>query len=205
MAYPYLLPPLPYSYDALEPHIDAWTMEIHHDKHQLAYVDKLNDALSKWPEGQPVPLEDLLKDPGRIPEHVRTAIINNGGGNWIHTMFWEIMKPDSSGEPSGELRTAINEDFGDFNIFKERFSKDAALFFGSGWTWLAISPSGTLAVISTPNHNLPQVDGFRPILVLDLWEHAYYLKYQNRRPEYIEAWWNVVNWPAVEERYKTMR
>jgi len=200
--YPYQLPDLPYQYDALEPSIDERTMHFHHDEHHQTYVTQLNDAVQKWPEGQKINLEKILSAPARIPEHVRAAIINNGGGHWAHSMFWKIMSPSGGGEPTGVVADAIKKSFGSFRAFKDLFSTEAASFFGSGWTWLTIAPNGELAILSTPNHNLPQADDLKPLLVIDLWEHAYYLKYQNRRFEFIENWWHIVNWPQVLENYE---
>jgi len=185
----------------LEPYIDTRTMQFHHDKHQKGYVTKLNDALEKWPEGQKTPLLDLLTNPQQIPGHVRRAIVNNGGGTWIHTMFWKVMETGGGGEPTGELAEAIKKSFGSFESFKEQFTTQAIAYFGSGWTWLVVKPDGMLHIMSSPGHDLPQKDGFKPILVLDVWEHAYYLKFQNRRPEYIQNWWQVVNWPYVTELF----
>jgi Fe-Mn family superoxide dismutase len=202
MFYPFQLPELPYQYDALEPSIDERTMHFHHDKHHQAYVTKLNDALQKWPEGQKIDLEKILSTPAKIPEHMRATIINNGGGHWAHSMFWKIMNPGGGGEPTGVVADAIKRSFGSFKAFKDLFSTEAARFFGSGWTWLVIAPNGELAILSTLNHDLPQADDFKPLLVLDLWEHAYYLKYQNRRSGFIENWWHIVNWPHVFENYE---
>ena len=202
MLYPYKLPELPYPYDALEPYIDERTMHFHHDKHHQAYVNKLNEALQQWPEGQKIELETLLTVPATIPVQVRSSIVNNGGGHWAHTLFWQIMSPTGGGESTGVLTEAITQSFGSFGAFKDLFSTEAAAFFGSGWTWLVIAPEGKLKIVSTQNHNLPQVDDLRPIFVLDLWEHAYYLKYQNRRTEFIENWWHIVNWPQVLQNYQ---
>ena len=196
------LPPLPYAFDALEPHIDARTMEIHHGKHHQAYVNNLNAALEKAPELQDRPLEQLLADLSSAPEAVRTAIRNNGGGHWNHALFWQLMAPNAGGEPGGSLGQAIGQSFGGFDKLKEQFAAAAAGRFGSGWAWL-VAEGGKLAITSTPNQDNPLMDG-KPatsvLLGLDVWEHAYYLKYQNRRPDYVTAWWNVVNWPAVEQR-----
>lgn len=193
------LPDLPYAHDALEPHIDARTMEIHHGKHHQGYVDKLNAALEKYPDFQKKPVEELIGDILSVPEDVRTAVRNNGGGHANHSMFWTVMSPSGGGEPNGPLADAINSTFGDFDTFKQRFSDAAATRFGSGWAWLAVE-DGKLSVYSTPNQDSPLMEGKTPILGLDVWEHAYYLKYQNRRPEYIAAWWNVVNWEEVARR-----
>jgi len=199
------LPPLPYDYNALEPHIDEQTMRIHHDKHHAAYVNNLNAALEGHPELAAKSIEELLQNLDSVPENIRTAVRNNGGGHYNHTLFWEIMKPGGAKEPSGELAAAINEAFGSFEAFKEAFSKAAATRFGSGWAWLVVTKDGKLAVTSTPNQDTPIMDGDTPILGLDVWEHAYYLKYQNRRPDYIAAWWNVVNWDEVAARYQAAR
>ncbi|MDQ3950480.1 MAG: superoxide dismutase [Gemmatimonadota bacterium] len=197
------LPPLPYAYDALEPHIDARTMEIHHTKHHQTYVNNLNAAIDKAPEISGRSLEELLLGISRIPEAVRTAVRNNGGGHWNHSLFWQLMGPNAGGEPSGGLADAIRRGFGDFAKFKEQFGAAAAARFGSGWVWL-VRDGDRLTITSTPNQDNPLMDG-RPardvLLGLDVWEHAYYLKYQNRRPDYVMAWWNVVNWPAVAKRF----
>jgi Fe-Mn family superoxide dismutase len=198
---PHELPPLPYGYDALEPHIDARTMEIHHTKHHQGYVNNLNAALEKHPELEKKSVEDLLKDLNSIPEDIRTAVRNNGGGHANHSMFWPTMSPDGGGEPEGELAEAINSTFGSFSDFKAQFSKAAAGRFGSGWAWLCLDRAGKLTITSTPNQDNPVSDGLRPVVGLDVWEHAYYLKYQNRRAEYISAWWNVVNWKQVAKNY----
>ena len=198
---PFTLPPLPYPTNALEPHIDAQTMEIHHDKHHAAYVNNLNTALEKAPELQNKSLDDLLKNFNAVPEAVRTAVRNNGGGHWNHSMFWQIMSPKGGGKPTGKLADAINAAFGDFEKFKEQFNAAGGARFGSGWAWL-INDGGKLSILSTPNQDNPIMDGKpAPILGLDVWEHAYYLKYQNRRPDYMKAWWNVVNWPEVAKRF----
>jgi superoxide dismutase, Fe-Mn family len=196
----FTLPPLPYSNDALEPHIDARTMEIHHDKHHQAYVNNLNAAIEKAPELAKKSLDDLMRSINSVPEAVRTAVRNNGGGHWNHSMFWEIMGPKKGGEPTGKLADAIKSAFGDFSKFKEQFAAAAAGRFGSGWAWL-INDGGKLSITSTPNQDNPLMDGKTPILGLDVWEHAYYLKYQNKRPDYVAAWWNVVNWDAVAKRF----
>jgi Fe-Mn family superoxide dismutase len=196
---PFTLPPLPYPYDALEPHIDAKTMEIHHTKHHQAYVNNLNAAIEKAPELAGKSLDDLMRGINSVPEAVRTAVRNNGGGHWNHSMFWELMGPGKGGEPSGKLADAIKSAFGDFAKFKEQFAAAAAGRFGSGWAWL-ISDGGKLSITSTPNQDNPLMDGKKAILGLDVWEHAYYLKYQNRRPDYVTAWWNTVDWDAVAKR-----
>jgi len=197
----YTLPPLPYPTNALEPHIDAQTMEIHHGKHHNAYVTNLNAALEKAPELADKSLDDLLRNLNSVPEAVRTAVRNNGGGHWNHSQFWKTMAPNAGGKPTGKLAAAIDAAFGDFEKFKEAFNAAGAGRFGSGWVWL-VNEGGKLAIVSTPNQDNPIMDGKpAPILGLDVWEHAYYLKYQNRRPDYMKAWWNVVNWPEVEKRF----
>ena len=197
---PFTLPSLPYAYDALEPHIDAKTMEIHHTKHHQAYVNNLNAAIEKAPELQGKSLDDLMRGINSVPEAVRTAVRNNGGGHWNHSMFWQLMGPGKGGEPSGKLATAIKSAFGDFAKFKEQFAAAAAGRFGSGWAWL-VNDGGKLSITSTPNQDTPLMDGKTAILGLDVWEHAYYLKYQNRRPDYVTAWWNTVDWDAVAKRF----
>ena len=198
------VPPLPYDYAALEPHIDEQTMRIHHDKHHGTYVTNLNAALENQPNLQGKSIEQLLRDINSVPEDIRTAVRNNGGGHANHTMFWEIMAPNAGGQPSGPLAEAINSSFGSFDAFKEQFAKAATTRFGSGWAWL-LRHGGRLEITSTANQDSPLMEGRTPILGLDVWEHAYYLKYQNRRPEYINAWWNVVNWDAVAERFNRAR
>jgi len=195
------LPPLPYPEDALEPHIDARTMSIHHDKHHAAYTNNLNSALEGQPDLAGKSIEALLGDLNAVPEAIRTAVRNNGGGYANHNLFWEIMGPGAGGQPTGELAAAIDAAFGSFAAFKEQFAKAAATRFGSGWAWLYVDKNGGLAVGSTPNQDTPLMDGNTPILGLDVWEHAYYLNYQNRRPDYVAAWWNVVNWNAVADKY----
>jgi Fe-Mn family superoxide dismutase len=196
------LPPLPYPTNALEPHIDAQTMEIHHDKHHGAYVNNLNAALEKAPELANKSLDDLLRNLNSVPEAVRTAVRNNGGGHWNHTQFWRTMSPNGGGEPTGKLADAIRAAFGDFEKFKEAFNAAGAGRFGSGWVWL-VNDGGKLTITSTPNQDNPLMDGKpAPILGNDVWEHAYYLKYQNRRPEYLKAWWNTVDWAEVGRRYQ---
>jgi superoxide dismutase, Fe-Mn family len=197
---PFSLPALPYANDALEPYIDARTMEIHHTKHHQAYVNNLNAAVEKAPELANKSLDDLMRGINSVPEAVRTAVRNNGGGHWNHSMFWELMGANKGGEPTGKLAGAIKSAFGDFSKFKEQFAAAGAGRFGSGWAWL-INDGGKLAITSTPNQDNPLMDGKTAILGLDVWEHAYYLKYQNRRPDYIAAWWNVVNWDAVSKRF----
>jgi Fe-Mn family superoxide dismutase len=194
------LPPLPYDYNALEPSIDEQTMRIHHDKHHGGYVNNLNAAIEKHPELQNRSAEDLLKSINSIPEDIRTAVRNNGGGHVNHSMFWEIMGPGKGGAPTGAIGEAINSTFGSFDAFKTQMNDAGAKRFGSGWAWL-IDAGGKLAVESTANQDSPLMDGKRPILGVDVWEHAYYLKYQNRRADYLAAWWNTVNWPEVAKRY----
>jgi Fe-Mn family superoxide dismutase len=194
------LPKLPYAYDALEPYIDARTMEIHHTKHHNTYITKLNEALEKHPELGNKSLEALLGDLNAIPEDIRGAVRNHGGGTWNHNMFWEIMGPNAGGAPTGNLAAALESNFGSVDAFKAEFEKAATLLFGSGWAWL-VKRGGGLAVVTTANQDNPLSQGMTPVMGLDVWEHAYYLKYQNRRPEYISNWWNVVNWAAVAERF----
>jgi Fe-Mn family superoxide dismutase len=195
------LPPLPYPTNALEPHIDAQTMEIHHGKHHNAYVTNLNAALEKAPELADKSLEDLLRNLNSVPEAVRTAVRNNGGGHWNHSQFWKTMAPNAGGAPTGKLAAAIDAAFGDFEKFKEAFNAAGVGRFGSGWVWL-VNEGGKLAITSTPNQDNPLMEGkSAPLLGNDVWEHAYYLKYQNRRPDYLKAWWNTVNWDEVAKRY----
>jgi Fe-Mn family superoxide dismutase len=194
------LNPLPYAYDALEPYIDTQTMQIHHDKHHAAYITNLNAALEKHPELSGKSLEALLMDLNAVPEDIRTAVRNHGGGAWNHDLFWQVMAPKAGGEPQGALAKAIGSAFTSFANFKTEFEKSAMGRFGSGWAWLVKKGSG-LAVVSTSNQDAPISDGMVPLLGLDVWEHAYYLKYQNRRAEYVTNWWNVVNWPEVARRY----
>ena len=199
------LPSLPYPEDALEPHIDARTMSIHHDKHHAAYTNNLNSALEGHADLAGKSIEALLGDLNAIPEAIRTAVRNNGGGYANHNLFWETMGPDAGGAPTGDRAAAIDNAFGSFTAFKEQFAKAAATRFGSGWAWLYVGQDGQLAIGSTPNQDTPLMEGNTPLLGLDVWEHAYYLNYQNRRPDYITAWWNVVNWNAVAERYAAAR
>ncbi|MCZ7542349.1 MAG: superoxide dismutase [Anaerolineae bacterium] len=202
------LPALPYAYDALEPHIDARTMEIHHTKHHQAYVNNLNAALEKHPDLQSRALEDLLREINSVPEDIRTAVRNNGGGHANHSLFWEIMGPAnrlSGFGPTGALSSALNDTFGSFENFQSQFTTAASTRFGSGWAWLVVSSGGVLKVYSTANQDSPFMDGDAPILGLDVWEHAYYLKYQNRRPDYITEWWNTVNWAEVMRRYEALK
>ena len=198
------LPPLPYDFSALEPHIDAQTMEIHHDRHHGTYVNNLNGAIQKHPELEGKSVEDLLSDLSSVPDDIRTVVRNNGGGHYNHSIFWQIMSPDGGGEPSGEVAEAISEAFGDFASFKDALSKAAIGQFGSGWGWLYLS-GGRLSIKGFPNQDNPIMDGGVPIMGVDVWEHAYYLKYQNKRPDYVAAWWNTVNWSAVNDRYSQYR
>ena len=195
------LPPLPYPSDALEPHIDKQTMEIHHGKHHQAYVNNLNAALEKHPELQSKSVDDLLRGINSVPEDIRTAVRNNAGGHANHTMFWQIMGPQAGGAPSGAIASAITGSFGSFDAFKEQFAKAAVGRFGSGWAWV-IDQGGKLAIESTANQDSPLMDNKKIVFGLDVWEHAYYLKYQNRRPDYIAAWWNVVNWNEINKRLR---
>ena len=197
----YELPELPYAHNALEPHIDERTMKIHHGKHHQGYTNKLNAAL----EGHnfaDLPIEEVLKKINDVPEEKRQAVINNGGGYANHKLFWTILSPNGGGNPTGELAEAINKEFGSFDAFKEKFSNASAGQFGSGWGWLCVDDSGSLKVISTPNQDSPYMNGLTPLMGLDVWEHAYYLNYQNRRPDYIDAFWNLVNWDQVNKNYK---
>jgi Fe-Mn family superoxide dismutase len=198
------LPSLPYAYDALEPHVDTQTMEIHHGKHHAAYVNNLNKALEGHADVEQKSIGELISDLDAVPEAMRTAVRNNGGGHFNHSLFWKLMQKGGGGEPSGELADAISSTFGSFNDFKTRFSQAGATRFGSGWAWLTVR-NGKLEVESTPNQDNPVMNGGKPILGLDVWEHAYYLKYQNRRPDYIQAWWNTINWRAVEEIFGTAK
>jgi Fe-Mn family superoxide dismutase len=195
------LPALPYAKEALEPHIDTMTMEIHHGKHHNAYVTNLNAALDKHPELADKSLEQLLADLNSVPEDIRMAVRNNGGGHWNHSMFWHWMAPGAGGEPTGALAAAISKAFTDFATFKAQFKQAGVGRFGSGWAWLVSDKAGTLSIMSTPNQDNPMMEGKIAILGVDVWEHAYYLKYQNRRPDYLDAWWNVVNWAKVAEMY----
>ncbi|MGD0501070.1 MAG: superoxide dismutase [Bryobacteraceae bacterium] len=202
---PFTLPPLPYAPSALEPHIDTMTMEIHHGKHHAAYVNNLNKALESAPQLAGKTVEDLLAhNCVLIPENIRIAVRNNGGGHVNHSMFWKIMAPGAGGAPVGNVAQAIAATFGSFDSFKEKFNQAAATRFGSGWAWL-VKSSGKLEVCSTPNQDSPLMEGKFPVMGLDVWEHAYYLKYQNRRPDYAAAWWNVVNWPEIEARFNSVK
>jgi len=194
------VPPLPYDYNALEPHIDEQTMRIHHDKHHAAYVNNLNAALEKHPELQNKSAEDLIKDINTIPEAIRGAVRNNGGGHVNHTMFWEIMGPGKGGEPTGKIGDAIKSTFGSFDTFKTQLNDAGVKRFGSGWAWL-VDAGGKLVIESTANQDNPMMEGKKPVFGVDVWEHAYYLKYQNRRPDYLAAWWNVINWDEVNKRF----
>jgi superoxide dismutase, Fe-Mn family len=199
---PFTLPALPYKFDALEPHIDAKTMEIHSQKHHKAYVDNLNKALEGAPDFANLDIVKLLRDIKKVPDSARQAVINNGGGHHNHSLFWEIMGPAGGGEPTGQIGDAIKAAFGDFAKFKETVKNNGVTQFGSGWSWVVVNPSsGKLEAIKRPNQDSPLMDGLVPVLGVDVWEHAYYLKYQNLRPAYIDAWWNTVNWKAVEAKY----
>jgi Fe-Mn family superoxide dismutase len=195
------LPPLPYDYNALEPHIDAATMRFHHDKHHAAYVKNLNAALDKYPELKNKNVEDLLRNLNSVPEDIRTTVRNNGGGHINHSMFWLIMKPNGGGEPTGAIADAIKENFGSFADFKKQFNDAGTKRFGSGWAWLVRNQDGKLEVVNTPNQDTPLSEGKYPIMGNDVWEHAYYLKYQNRRADYLDAWWNVLNWDEINKRF----
>ena len=197
---PFDVPPLPYAYDALEPHIDEETMRLHHDKHHQAYVDKANAALAGTDLAD-APVEDVLRNLGRLPEEKRAPVQNNAGGHANHTLFWEIMSPDGGGRPGGSLAQALDETFGSFETFQERLADAAVNRFGSGWAWLVHDGSG-LAVAATSNQDSPVLEGHVPLLGVDVWEHAYYLRYQNKRPDYLTAWWNTVNWEAVARRFE---
>jgi len=198
----YELPPLPYDYSALEPYIDTQTMQLHHDKHHQTYVTNLNNALKDQGQFASVSLEDLMRRINEVPESIRTAVRNNGGGHINHTMFWQIMKPNGGGEPTGAIASAIQSTFGSFDAFKTAFNDAGVKRFGSGWAWLILDSSGKLQITSTANQDSPFMDGNYPVMGNDVWEHAYYLKYQNRRPDYLNAWWNVVNWDEISRRYQ---
>ncbi len=201
----YQLPDLPYANDALEPHIDARTMEIHHDRHHAAYVNNVNNAIQGHSDLESKSIEDLLRDIDSVPQDIRTAVRNNGGGHANHSLFWQIMSPNDGGNPSGALADAINAKFGGVDQLKEQVNAAGAGQFGSGWAWLVVDGNGELQVTSTPNQDSPYMQGQTPILGIDVWEHAYYLKYQNARPAYLEAWWNVVNWDEVARRYQAAK
>ena len=205
MGYPFALPELGYAYDALEPHIDARTMEIHHGKHHAGYTSKLNDALEGHSALHGKSAEELVADLDSLPDAIRTAVRNNGGGYVNHALFWDIMRPGGAKAPSGDLATAIDSTFGSLQAFKDKLQGAAGGQFGSGWGWLAVDAEGGLQVVSTPNQDSPLSQGHTPILGVDVWEHAYYLHYQNRRPDYLSAWWNVVNWDVVGKRYADAR
>jgi len=196
------LPPLPYDYSALEPYIDTQTMQLHHDKHHQAYVTALNNALKDQAQFASLSLEELMRRINEVPDSVRTAVRNNGGGHINHTMFWQIMKPNGGGEPTGAIASAIQSAFGSFDAFKTAFNDAGVKRFGSGWAWLILDSSGKLQITSTANQDSPYMDGNYPVMGNDVWEHAYYLKYQNRRPDYLNAWWNVVNWDEISRRYQ---
>jgi Fe-Mn family superoxide dismutase len=198
---PFKLPELPYAYDALEPHIDAETMEIHHNKHHAAYVNNANKALAGHPDLAKMSVWDLIAHLDEVPDEIRTALRNNAGGHANHSLFWLMMKPQGGGLPSGELAKAIDDTFGSFDEFRKKFTEAAMKVFGSGWAWLSLTPDGEMVIETTPNQDSPIMSGGQPLLGLDVWEHAYYLKNQNRRTDYITAWWNVVNWDYVSKRY----
>jgi len=201
----YSLPDLPYAHDALEPHIDSQTMEIHHGKHHNAYITKLNDAIAGNSELEEKSIEDLVSNLDAVPENIRGAVRNNGGGHANHSLFWSVMSPDGGGEPAGQLGDAINTAFGSFADFQAKFEAAGATRFGSGWAWLVANEDGSVEVTSSPNQDSPLMDGKHPILGCDVWEHAYYLRYQNRRPDYLKAFWNVVNWGAVATNYEAAK
>jgi Fe-Mn family superoxide dismutase len=195
------LPPLPYAYNALEPHIDEATMRFHHDKHHAAYVNNLNAAIAKYPQLKGKTVEDLVRNLDSVPDDIRTTVRNNGGGHINHTMFWEIMNPNGGGEPTGVIAAAIQKDFGSFAAFKTQFNDAGSTRFGSGWAWLVLAKGGKLEVMNTPNQDTPLTEGKYPVMGNDVWEHAYYLKYQNRRADYLNAWWNVLNWDEINKRF----
>src|SRR5437588_6072120 len=201
----YEVPPLPYDYNALEPYIDTQTMQLHHDKHHAAYVNNLNAAIQNAPQFASLPVEQLIQRLNELPDTIRTAVRNNGGGHANHSMFWQIMTPNGGGQPGGELGSAINSTFGSFDQFQAAFNDAGVKRFGSGWAWLVLDASGKLSVISSANQDSPLMDGLYPVMGNDVWEHAYYPKYQNRRPDYLAAWWNVVNWDEVARRYQQGR
>ncbi len=205
MPYPFVLPDLPYKFNALEPHIDARTMEIHHDKHHAGYTNNLNKALEPHSNLHGKSIEDLLRGLDQVPEAIRTTVRNNGGGFANHALFWTVMAANAGGAPAGSLGAALNSKFGSFDDFKSRLTAAAGGQFGSGWGWLVVDGSGNLDVYATPNQDSPYMKGHTPILGVDVWEHAYYLKYQNRRPDYLGAWWNTVNWAEVQRRYDAAR
>jgi superoxide dismutase, Fe-Mn family len=198
----YELPPLSYPFNALEPHIDAKTMEIHHDKHHQAYITNANNALKDHADLAAKPVDELIADLNQVPESIRTVVRNNAGGHSNHTFFWKIMAPNAGGKPKGKLAAAIDSTFGGFDQFKEKFQAAAAGRFGSGWGWLVLGKDGRLAITSTPNQDSPIMEGLKPVIGVDVWEHSYYLLYQNRRPDYLKAWWNVVNWDQAEKNFE---
>ena len=200
----FVLPALPYDYGALEPYIDARTMEVHHDKHHLKYVEELIKALDTCPEFQPTSVESLLINLANVPSDIREAVRNNGGGHYNHSLFWKIMKKNGGGKPNGLVADLINKSFGSFDDFQSQFNAQAKKVFGSGWAWLSLHKSGKLVITGLPNQDSPLTYDEQPILGLDVWEHAYYLKYQNKRPDYISAWWHVINWDQVEENYRAI-
>ena len=201
----FTLPPLPYDYSALEPHIDAQTMQIHHGKHHQAYITNLNNALKDHADLQGKTVEQLITNLDSVPESIRTVVRNNGGGHYNHSLFWQVMGPDAGGEPTGAVADAINAELGGYAAFKEAFTKAGLTRFGSGWAWLAVGKDGKLAVSSSPNQDSPLMEGATPILGNDVWEHAYYLNYQNRRPDYLAAWFNLINWAEVNRRYQAAK
>jgi Fe-Mn family superoxide dismutase len=201
----YTLPALPYAFGALEPYIDALTMEIHHDRHHQAYINNLNEALAKHPQTAEIPLHDLLSNLDTVPADIREAVRNNGGGTYNHTLFWTFMTPKSSQKPVGSIEKEITKTFGSLEEFQEKFNVSAKKVFGSGWAWLGINSQGNLVITHTPNQDTPLAQDIQPLLGLDVWEHAYYLKYQNKRPDYIGAWWHVVNWERVLELYEAAK
>jgi len=201
----YELPPLPYPKDALEPHIDAQTMEIHHGKHHATYITNVNKAIAGKPELEKKPVEDLISNLDGVPADIRNVVRNNGGGHANHSFFWKLMAPKSGGTPSGKLADDIKSVFGGFDAFKEKFEAAGLGRFGSGWAWLIVNKAGKLEISSTPNQDSPLMEGLRPVIGCDVWEHAYYLKYQNRRADYLKAWWNVLNWPEISKRYEAKR
>lgn len=201
----FTLPPLPYDYSALEPHIDAQTMQIHHGKHHQAYITNLNNALKDHADLQGKTVEQLITNLDSVPESIRTVVRNNGGGHYNHSLFWQVMGPDAGGEPTGAVADAINAELGGYAAFKEAFTKAGLTRFGSGWAWLAVGKDGKLAVSSSPNQDSPLMEGSTPILGNDVWEHAYYLNYQNRRPDYLAAWFNLINWAEVNRRYQAAK
>jgi len=197
----YELPPLPYPFNALEPHIDAKTMEIHHDKHHQAYITNANNALKDHPDLAAKPVDELIANLSQVPESIRTVVRNNAGGHSNHSFFWKIMAPNAGGAPKGKLAEAITATFGSVDAFKEKFQAAAGSRFGSGWAWLVVNKEGKLEITSTPNQDSPIMEGLKPVIGVDVWEHSYYLLYQNKRPDYLKAWWNVVNWDQAEENF----